>query len=162
MESVEDLSVRAGTFKDCLKISTSETLQRSGDLMITEIEITGWYARNVGLIKSVFFQNIQYPDEGYREVAMTVELIGATIDVDQYGYSCPAISALGADSGGLTTLRKFRDNILSKTPAGEKLVKLFYKWSSPIVKAMEENETFKEQVKKIIDGILPVIRKLVE
>jgi len=35
-------------------------------------------------------------------------------------------------------------------------------WSPAIVKAMEEDEEFKSQVKEIIDGILPLIRGEVE
>ena len=160
LKSVEDLSVRAGTFKDCLKISTSETLQRSGDLMITEIETTGWYARNIGLIKSIFSQHIQYPEEEGFGITMTVELISATVDGAQYGDGCPAISVLGEDSNDLKSLRRFRDEVLTKTPVGQKLIKLYYEWSPAIVEAMEENETFKKQVKKVIKGILSVIKEL--
>jgi hypothetical protein len=52
--------------------------------------------------------------------------------------------------------------VLSKTPAGQQIIRLCYKCSPAIIEAMEENETFKEQIRKIIDGVLPVIRELVE
>jgi hypothetical protein len=45
---------------------------------------------------------------------------------------------------------------------GQKIIRQYYKYSPTIIEAMDENETFKVQVRKIIDGFLPVIRELVE
>jgi len=59
-------------------------------------------------------------------------------------------------------MRNFRDNILSKTPEGRELIKLYYQWSPAIVKAMEEDEEFKGDVKEMIDGVLPLIEGEVE
>ena len=41
-------------------------------------------------------------------------------------------------------------------------VSLYYEWSPAIVEAMEEDEGFKEEVKEMIDGILPLIKTEVE
>lgn len=46
---------------------------------------------------------------------------------------------------------------LSETPEGQELTRLYYEWSPAIVKAMEEGEGFMEDVKEMIDGILPLI-----
>jgi len=46
---------------------------------------------------------------------------------------------------------------LSETPEGQELIRLYYEWSPAIVKAMEEDEGFMEDVKGMIDGILPFI-----
>ena len=54
-------------------------------------------------------------------------------------------------------LRNFRDEVLSKTPEGQELIRLYYQWSTAIVKAMEEDEGFKKEVKKLVDGLLPLI-----
>ena len=48
----------------------------------------------------------------------------------------------------------FRDTVLSQTPEGRELIKLFYFWSPFIVKAMEEDEAFKEEIKGMIDAML--------
>ena len=48
-------------------------------------------------------------------------------------------------------LRYFRDNVLGKTPEGKEIIKLYYQWSPEVVRAMEEDEEFKEEVKKKID-----------
>jgi hypothetical protein len=54
-------------------------------------------------------------------------------------------------------LRQFRDNILSKSREGRELIRLYYQWSPVIVKAMENDEEFKEEVKDMIDGVLLLI-----
>ena len=54
-------------------------------------------------------------------------------------------------------LRSFRDNVLSKTPEGQEIIRLYYQWSPMIVRAMEEDEEFKEDVKEMIDGFLELI-----
>ena len=52
--------------------------------------------------------------------------------------------------------------MLSKTPEGQEIIRIYYDWSSTIVKEMEEEEKFKEDVKELIDGILPLIKEEVE
>jgi len=73
--------------------------------------------------------------------------------------NCPASTLYGEDSYEVEQLRFFRDNILNQTPEGRELIKLYYIWSPVIVKAMEEDKEFKEEVKQMIDGVLPMIEK---
>jgi hypothetical protein len=54
-------------------------------------------------------------------------------------------------------LRYLRDNVLSKTPAGQALIRLYYEWSPSIAKAMENDYEFTEEVKEMIDGVLELI-----
>jgi len=75
---------------------------------------------------------------------------------------CPSKEIYGENSQETQLLRSIRDNVLSKTQEGKELIKLYYEWSPAIVKAIEEDEEFKSQVKEIIDGILPLIRREVE
>ncbi|MBW1854426.1 MAG: hypothetical protein JRJ00_07050 [Deltaproteobacteria bacterium] len=63
----------------------------------------------------------------------------------------------GDDSGEVELLRYFRENVLNHTIEGQELIKLYYQWSPVIVKAMEEDEGFKENVKEMIDGVLELI-----
>ncbi len=72
---------------------------------------------------------------------------------------CPAEKIYGDNSEQLAVLRYFRDNTLSKTPESQELIKLYYKWSPLIVRAMEEDEEFKEEVKEMIGGILGLIEE---
>jgi hypothetical protein len=71
---------------------------------------------------------------------------------------CPTETLYGEHSEEAELLRYFRDNVLSQTPEGRELIKFYYELSASIVKAMEEDEEFKAQVKEMIDGVLPLIR----
>ena len=77
-------------------------------------------------------------------------------------FGCPSMQIYGENSEEVQVLRNFRDDVLSQTPAGQELIKLYYQWSPMIVKAMEEDEEFKEEVKEMIDGVLPMIKGEVE
>jgi len=56
-------------------------------------------------------------------------------------------------------LRHFCDNLLSQTPECQEIIKLYYQSSPVIVRAMEADEEFKEEVKEVIDGVLEMIGK---
>jgi hypothetical protein len=75
---------------------------------------------------------------------------------------CPIELIYGGKSEQTELLRLFRDNVLSKTPEGRQLIKLYYQWSPVMVRAMKQDEEFREEVKKMINSILPVIGEAVE
>jgi outer membrane protein assembly factor BamB len=71
---------------------------------------------------------------------------------------CPVKELYGEHAEETEILRYFRDNILSKDPEGQEIIKLYREWSPVIVKAMKEDETFRDELKALIDGFLPLIR----
>ena len=71
---------------------------------------------------------------------------------------CPIEQIYGEQSEEVDLLRRFRDSILSQTPEGQELIKLYYGLSPVIVAMMNEDEQFKAQVKEMIDGVVEVIR----
>ena len=75
---------------------------------------------------------------------------------------CPSQEIYGVWSGEVELLRYFRDNVLSQTPEGQELIRLYYELSPVIVKTMEADEEFKQQVKEVIDGMVGVIKIGVE
>ena len=75
---------------------------------------------------------------------------------------CPASLALEGDKAQLDAIRHFRDEVLSQTPEGQEIIKLYYQWSPVIVQAMEEDEEFKEELKEMIDGIVVLITEEVK
>lgn len=77
----------------------------------------------------------------------------------QNGPLCPIELIYGEQSAQTKRLRHFRDTILSKPSEGQELIELYYLWSPSIVKAMEEDEEFKGEIKGMIDSVLPVIEK---
>ena len=70
---------------------------------------------------------------------------------------CTIDYILEGDEAQLDAIRDFRDNVLSQTPAGQELIKLYYQWSPVIVQAMKKDAAFKEQVKEMVDGVLELI-----
>ena len=70
---------------------------------------------------------------------------------------CPAIRIYGQGSEEVAVLRDFRDEVLSQTPVGQEIIKLYYQWSPAIVKAIEADEEFKEEVKDLVDGFLRMV-----
>ena len=75
---------------------------------------------------------------------------------------CMVVFVYGDDSKEAEFLRYFRDNTLAQTPEGQELTQLYYEWSPAVVRAMELDEEFKNEVKEMIDEILPVISIEVE
>ena len=70
---------------------------------------------------------------------------------------CPSESIYGERSEQTELLRYLRDNVLKQTPEGREIIRLYYQWSPVVVKAMEQDEKFKEEVKEMIDGVLELI-----
>lgn len=73
--------------------------------------------------------------------------------------TCPAEEIYGQGSVEAALLRAVRDNLLRQTPEGQELIKLYYQWSPLMVRAMQADETFKQDVKAMIDGVLELMGK---
>jgi hypothetical protein len=56
-------------------------------------------------------------------------------------------------------LRKLRDDLLSKTPEGKQLIKLYYQLSPLVVKVMTEDKNFEDEIREMTDFILPMLEK---
>jgi V8-like Glu-specific endopeptidase len=76
--------------------------------------------------------------------------------------NCPIKIIYGTNSEEAELLRCFRDLVLSKTAEGKELIELYYKWSPSIVRAMEADEEFKEEVKELIDSVLRMVEREME
>jgi len=72
---------------------------------------------------------------------------------------CPSERLFGGHSYAVNLLRKFRDDVLSKTPEGRQFIKLYYRLSPLVFKAMAEDKNFEDEIKAIIDDLLPMIEK---
>jgi hypothetical protein len=75
---------------------------------------------------------------------------------------CSVLQIFGEDSKAVQLLRDFRDNVLTQTPEGRKLIEIYYEWSTVIVKALEEDEDFREEITELIDEVLPLVEKAME
>ena len=94
-------------------------------------------------------------------------IIQSTVDfLKQFDTSapptCTAENIYGVYSKETEALRLFRDTVLSKSPAGQEIIRLYYQWSPAIVKTMEADEGFKEDMKGMIDGVLGLINEKIK
>jgi len=67
---------------------------------------------------------------------------------------CAIETSYGEFSEKTGFLRYVRDNILSKTPEGKKVIECYYRWSPVLVKLMEEDDDFKREVEELLDCIV--------
>lgn len=82
---------------------------------------------------------------------------GVTVEARVLVSLCALVQIYGENSEEIELLRTFRDNILSQTPEGQEIIRLYYEWSPAIVAIMEKDEEFKEYVKEMIDGVLELM-----
>ncbi len=72
--------------------------------------------------------------------------------------NCILEEIYGEYSKEVELLRYFRDNVLGKTTAGREIIKLYYQYSHFIVKAINEDKGFREELRLLIDKLLPLFR----
>ena len=90
-------------------------------------------------------------------------LMGDELNMDFMATkTCPCKKIYEEDSEEVEHLRYFRDNVLTQSPEGRELIKLYYQWSPVIVKAMEADEEIKEDMKEMMDGVLELIEEETE
>jgi hypothetical protein len=77
-------------------------------------------------------------------------------------FGCALLQIYKEGSIEIEALRNLRDSVLYTTPEGQEIIRLYYELSPVIAKAMKEDVAFKAQVKGMIDGVLPLIREIVE
>ena len=75
---------------------------------------------------------------------------------------CIAEEIYGENSGETELLRKYRDEVLNKTPEGQEIIKTYYKFSPKVTILLEQRPLFKHRAKIFIDESLPEIMKKVE
>jgi len=119
----------------------------------------GWYDAN------------SCPEEMDRTPAdITIEeqqaiIIQSTVDfLKQFDRSptCTAEKIYGVYSKETELLKFFRDNVLSKTPEGRELIRLYYEWSPAITEVMDKDEALKENLKELIDGVLGLTNEAIK
>jgi len=115
-----------------------------------------------------------YPSATFSVTVTAGETTYVTLDPDTYpgnlwitaGYNrcfkdvvCPASYALDGDNESLSSLRNYRDQVLAKSAAGQKIIDLYYATGSAVCKVLENNPVLKERCREILNFIIPVIEK---
>lgn len=70
---------------------------------------------------------------------------------------CPSQKIYGVNSEEVQILRFVRDNILTATPEGREIIRLYYQLSPAIVAAMQNDPAFEAEVKAMTDGVLQLV-----
>ena len=90
----------------------------------------------------------EYGDQCFEQTTSTVP---ATTTVFP---ACPVASILKNDKKDIAVIRKFRRDVLLKTPEGRKLVRLYYRHVSEIIQIMELSAAVKNRVSDLINTFL--------
>jgi hypothetical protein len=70
---------------------------------------------------------------------------------------CFAQTVLGEGNPKLDTMRRFRDEVLSTTPVGRKIIQLYYQLDENMVDVLEDNPKAREFLKPMINSLIPAI-----
>jgi outer membrane protein assembly factor BamB len=163
----------------CTSVLSGQVMDENGDpLANVKIEVKGeenlveastnnrGYYELADLAEGVY--TVGAIKEGYKKASEQVTLNPLT-PIDDLDFTlqpsvCPVTFALREDSreGDLTILRRFRDEVLTKTPEGQEVIKLYYQWGPMIVDVMEKDEEFKKDITETIDGVLELITEETE
>jgi hypothetical protein len=96
--------------------------------------------------------------ENFTRCVRTADTSQTTTTTTATSTPCPTEEIYGETSGEASLLRGFRDTVLSTTPEGQELIKLYYQWSPLIVAAMKEDDHFKEELKSLLDEVIVLIK----
>jgi hypothetical protein len=102
-------------------------------------------------------------DEVNKLVTFKTQVLGLfQVGEEKSKRVCPAMALYGNSSREVELLRKFRDKVLSKTSAGQGLIRIYYMWSPMIVEEMKADINIKMKVKEIVDKFLPLVGGAIE
>ncbi len=80
-----------------------------------------------------------------------------TIDSDP----CPSTQLLDENDLRLNTIRQFRDEVLTKSKMGKKLINYYYRNSADMAVMLEKHPILKGSAKKVLEAMVPVMEGLV-
>jgi hypothetical protein len=88
----------------------------------------------------------------------TTTILTSTTSTVKMPY-CLAETIYGEDSKEVAIMRYVRDSILQHTPEGREIIQLYYAWSPLIIRLVEKDLEFRDEIKKSIDEFLNVIKE---
>ena len=87
-------------------------------------------------------------------------MIRAYVDGKRYGCPASLILTRATDPHALTLLKRFRDEVLSRSALGRAIIDLYYFWGPAISDILQENDLLRKGATGILRGILPVVEKI--
>jgi hypothetical protein len=110
---------------------------------------------NIFIPFRIYYDTSYIDVEGAPVLISTSTSIPPTTSTTTLAYEgmCPAELIYGEGSREAEMLRIVRDTVLSKTPEGQELIRLYYLWSPVLVRLMEDDPGLKEDVKTMLDEL---------
>jgi len=106
--------------------------------------------------------NIFTRDTLYYTLGMPHRYLEIYGDPQAVQTNCPIESLYGEHSPEVKLFKTFRDSFLSTFPAGKEFVRLYYKWSPVMVDRIVTDEAWRTYMKFLADGIMPLVKIIVE
>jgi hypothetical protein len=75
---------------------------------------------------------------------------------------CPTEIAFIDDQETLELLKRFRDEILSKTPEGICCIRLYYHYAETISTLLINDSTLRGEIRNVIDNFLPDVKRMLK
>jgi len=85
-----------------------------------------------------------------------IDFLGSFVD----NVNCPLVSLFGEHSQQVISLRRFRDDILTKSTAGKRLIGYYYLHAATITHIFDNHPTVRGSAKKGLTLLVPVLDKL--
>lgn len=73
---------------------------------------------------------------------------------------CPLVSLFGEHSQQVISLRRFRDEILTKSTAGKKLIGYYYLHAGTITTILDHHQTVRGSARSVLKSLVPIVDKL--
>ena len=126
----------------------------------------GWYDTSPSLIQEGDdFADITREEQQAQIIDATVDFLAqfaTTTTTTTPDAPCVLLSLYAEDSEEVGLMRHVRDRILTKTASGRELIRLYYALSPAAVHLAREDAAFKQNVKALIAGVLPLMRDAVQ
>jgi hypothetical protein len=116
---------------------------------------------NLGIHGSDFFDVTPNPPTTTTSITTTTSTPSGTtsaLTTTLLPPFCLIAQLYGEQAEETELLRYVRDNILAKTDEGRELIRLYYQWSRILAETLQEDETFREEVKTFIDETINLIK----
>ena len=104
---------------------------------------------------------VQYIRSGVKNNGQIVHCYATGSSCGDTCEQCLIVQLFGNNSEETEMLRYLRDDILSKTPEGQEITKVYYQWNAAFARAMVDGESFKEEVKGVLDWLVLMIGETV-
>ena len=100
--------------------------------------------------------DITYQEQQDIIVQYILDFLGSFDDTEL----CPLVSLWGEHSQQVMSLRRFRDELLAKSTAGQRLIRSYYLHAGTITRIFDNHPAVRRSAKKVLTLLVPIVNKL--